>query len=180
VRALEITIQEIARIVSDVGEARSSAAVIFRSCRSALEIATITQRTGSTRLRARTRTRQPSSANIAIGRPYYFGYHCTPVNSSAFGATGGDGIHLSLLKASRATVPSCGQRPRETTPTLSLPRPFNDFLRLGSSADGDGLRSLDTSPLPLHCKASMLRTRRKYTEGLRLPDPTEWAQKHGV
>jgi hypothetical protein len=46
-----------------------------------------------------------------------FGYHCTPVNALAFGATGGDGVHLGLPRwlclAGRAWLPLGSKSPAE-------------------------------------------------------------------
>ena len=60
-----------------------------------------------------------------------FGYHCTPVNALAFGATGGDGVHLSLLDG----VPLPGgvvvTVPVGDIPNTVVAADFREFLRLG-------------------------------------------------
>lgn len=39
--------------------------------------------------------------------PVNWDYHCTPVNGLTFGATGGDGIHLSVLTSGPAAGSLC-------------------------------------------------------------------------
>jgi len=81
-----------------------------------------------------------------------FGYHCTPVNSLAFGATGGDGVHLSLLDG----PPSPGAIV-VTTPTTDIPNSivaesFAGFLRLGYHGGFGWLEELGYSREDLQAK----------------------------
>ena len=141
-----------------------------------------------------------------------FGYHCTPVNSLAFGATGGDGIHLSLLNGEPRDGAVVLTTPTGDNPNSVVAETFSDFLRLGYFGGWGWLEELGyvTTPATLQGKyaqdpklakparrllqelrstftlepfqdvAAHFARLQKYTESLRLPDPTEWAQKHGV
>lgn len=60
-----------------------------------------------------------------------FGYHCTPVNSFAFGATGGDGVHLSLLEGPPTSGAVVLTTPVGDIPNSVVAESFADFLRLG-------------------------------------------------
>jgi hypothetical protein len=60
-----------------------------------------------------------------------FGYHCTPVNSLAFGATGGNGVHLSLLDGPPSPGAIVVTIPTADIPNSVVAETFADFLRLG-------------------------------------------------
>ena len=76
-----------------------------------------------------------------------FGYHCTPVNSVAFGATGGDGVHLSLV-----TSGICRGGVVLTTPVGDISNTvvaasFGEFLRLGYYSFFGWLEELGFDPV---------------------------------
>jgi hypothetical protein len=141
-----------------------------------------------------------------------FGYHCAPVNALAFAATGGDGVHVSLLDGEPCDGAVVLTTPTGDTPNSVVGETFRDFLRLGYFGGWawleelgyvgtraslqreyaqepklakparrllDEVRSTFTLE-PFHDVAAHLARLEKYTEGLLLPDPTEWANKHGV
>ena len=66
-----------------------------------------------------------------LAEPENWDYHCTPVNAVTFGATGGDGIHLSLLTTGPAAGAVVMTAPPSDTPNTILGSSFGEFLRLG-------------------------------------------------
>jgi len=58
-------------------------------------------------------------------------YHCTPVNSVAFGATGGDGVHFNLLTGGRGTGAVVMTVPPGEIPNVVVGASLAEFLRLG-------------------------------------------------
>lgn len=71
-----------------------------------------------------------------------FGYHCTPVNSVAFGATGGDGIHLSLLTGEPLAGAVVITVPVGDIANTVVAESFGDFLRLGYHVGFEWLEEL--------------------------------------
>ena len=58
-------------------------------------------------------------------------YHCTPMNSAAFGAAGGDGLHFNLLTKGPAMGAVVMTAPGGEVSNLVVGASFLDFLRLG-------------------------------------------------
>ena len=141
-----------------------------------------------------------------------FGYHCTPVNALAFGATGGDRVHFSLLDGEPCNGAVVLTTPTADNPNSVVAETFRDFLRLGYFGGWEWLEELGYLPTraarqdryarepklakparqllqelrstfalePFQDVAAHFACLQKHTEALRLPDPTEWARKHGV
>jgi hypothetical protein len=63
--------------------------------------------------------------------PVNWDYHCTPVNGLTFGATGGDGIHLSLLTSGPGAGAVVLTVPPGDPDNIILGADFASFLRLG-------------------------------------------------
>ncbi|HUG19268.1 MAG TPA: hypothetical protein VMM56_09845, partial [Planctomycetaceae bacterium] len=78
------------------------------------------------------------------------GYWCTPINSIAFGWTGGDGVHFSFLLSGNKvdesspvimTVPA-----NSSLPNIIVAENFAEFLRLGLNHGFFGLEQLSYEP----------------------------------
>jgi hypothetical protein len=81
-----------------------------------------------------------------------FGYHCSPVNSLAFGATGGDGVHLSLLDGPPSPGAIVVTTPTADNPNSVIAESFADFLRLGYHGGFGWLEELGHSREDLQAK----------------------------
>jgi hypothetical protein len=80
--------------------------------------------------------------------PENFGYHCTPVNALTFGATGGDGVHLSLLDGEPCNGAVVLTTPNGDNPNAVVAETFGDFLRLGYFGGWGWLEQLGYVPNP--------------------------------
>jgi hypothetical protein len=84
---------------------------------------------------SRATRRQPYELMMELGFELIdlqgFGYHCTPVNALAFGATGGDGVHLSVLDGEPLEGGVVVTVPVGDIPNSLVAASFHDFLRLG-------------------------------------------------
>ena len=79
--------------------------------------------------------------------PLNWDYHCTPVNGLTFGATGGDGIHLSVLTSGPAGGAVVLTAPPSDTDNVVLGADFASFLRLGYFSCFGWLEALAFDPL---------------------------------
>jgi len=73
-------------------------------------------------------------------------YHCTPLNSAAFGAAGGDGLHLNLVTEGPALGAVVMTAPGGEVSNLVVGASFLDFLRLGYHACFGWLDTLALDP----------------------------------
>jgi hypothetical protein len=76
-------------------------------------------------------TRSWRSDSSLLELPVNWDYHCTPVNGLTFGATGGDGIHLSILTSGPAAGAVVLTVPPGDPDNIVLGADFASFLRLG-------------------------------------------------
>ena len=81
-------------------------------------------------------------------------YHCTPVNSVTFGATGGDGVHFNLLTTGGGQGAIVMTSPVGEIPNVVVGSSMAEFLRLGYYACfgwlGDLAYDLSSAALGYH------------------------------
>jgi hypothetical protein len=66
-----------------------------------------------------------------LEEPDNWDYHCTPVNSVTFGATGGDGVHFNLITGGPGIGAVVMTVPPGDIPNVVVGASFAEFLRLG-------------------------------------------------